>query len=123
MQSLELFAGITEHVRKPFMNSILLGRVAVTLTTLLHKMVESQSSIKVDNPEKYHFRPKRMLRLVMLATLNMYDDGGKNGNSSGSTVVGEDSRRFVAAVAEFFTGSFDLRTWVKNPLHLSRRSD
>merc|ERR1719498_416590 len=67
MQSLELFASITEHVRKPFMNSILLGRVAVTLMTLLHKLVGSQSSIKVANPEKYHFRPKKMLRLVMLA--------------------------------------------------------
>ena len=43
----------------------------------------------------------------MLATMNMYDDGGKSGNSTGSTTVVDDSRRFIVSVAEFFTGSFD----------------
>ena len=113
MQSLELFASITEHVRKPFMSSVLLGRVAVTLMNLLNKMVESQGTLKVENPEKYHFYPKRLLRLVILATLNMFDDGGKSGNSSGSKVAGEDSKRFVAAIADFFTGSFDVATFDK----------
>ena len=64
--------------------------------TLLRKLVASQATLKVSNPEALHFRPKEMLRKVVSTCLNMY------GNKSARADA------FCAALADFFTGSFDV---------------
>ena len=73
MQALDLLVVVTGHLQKPFMNPILLGRLASTLTILLRKLVENQDTLKVSDPEKYGFNAKDMLRKVITTCLHMYE--------------------------------------------------
>ena len=73
MQALDLLVVVTGHLQKPFMNPILLGRLASTLTILLRKLIESQETLKVSDPEKYSFNAKEMLRKVITTCLHMYE--------------------------------------------------
>jgi len=109
MQALDLLVVITSHMRAPFMHQILLGRLSSTLTSLLRKLIESQTSLKVDNPEKYGFNAKEMLQKVVATCLNMYgkNDGGEQKNGEQNN---HDHRvQFCASFATPFVEDFHVK--------------
>ena len=125
LQALDLLVVVTKHMQQPFMNPLLLGRLASTLTILLRKLIESQTSLKVNNPEKYGFNAKELLRKVITTCLNMYGTTTASSTTSSSTSSGTNDmndsitndtdrttndRRalFCAALASPFVEDFDL---------------
>jgi hypothetical protein len=107
MKALDLLEAITSHMRTPFMNQVLLGRLSSTLTTLLRKLIESQTALKVDNPEKYDFNAKEMLRKVITTCLHMYGD--KTEDNSGENNNEEYRAQFCSSFASPFVENFDTK--------------
>jgi ubiquitin conjugation factor E4 B len=84
-----------------FMNQILLKSLSSTLTILLRKLIKSQTSLKVNNPEKYGFNAKELLRSVVTTCLHMV--GGDSQGSDG--VESRHSALFCAALATQYDGN------------------
>ena len=101
VQALDLLVVITGHMQQLFMNQILLKSLSSTLTILLRKLIKSQTSLKVNNPEKYGFNAKELLRSVVTTCLHMV-----GGNSQGSDgVESRHSALFCAALATQYDGN------------------
>ena len=71
-ETLDMLTYLTVEIKSPFLSSELLGRLASTLNSVLVKLAgRGGLQLKVDDPEKYHFKPKIMLKQIASVYLNM----------------------------------------------------
>ena len=71
-ETLDMLTYLTVEIKAPFLSSELLGRLASTLNSVLVKLAgRGGLQLKVDDPEKYHFKPKIMLKQIASVYLNM----------------------------------------------------
>jgi ubiquitin conjugation factor E4 B len=71
-ETMDMLAYLSAEIKSPFLAPELLGRLGSTLNSIMVKLAgRGGLNLKVDNPEKYHFRPKVMLVQIIKVYLNM----------------------------------------------------
>lgn len=93
--NLEMLEYLTEDLVKPFLRPELVDRLAAMLCLNMVQMVGPKcSALKVRNPEKYHWQPRRTLSLLIGVLLNMSRGEGF------LRALARDTRSFSAATFE-----------------------
>lgn len=69
-----MFQCLTTSIKEPFMLPLLVSRIADMVNLYLEQLVGPKClNLKVDNPEKYFFDPKKLLGILVDIYLNLWD--------------------------------------------------
>lgn len=97
MSTLDMLEYLTSEIVEPFLRAEVVDRLAAMLSYNLVQMVGPKAaSLKVRNPEKYHWEPRTVLSLLVGVFLNMTDDDKSREGEAFLYSVARDTRSFNA---------------------------